>query len=122
MPKNTSFITGAKNRMVSLFRSLAPYTPFNKKSTRRSGSAKKNGTRKGGAKNWKGLAARLRNEKVVKNSKLNASAEEFKPNFHSLRLPPKNSNANFTRKENKKMENALFKNLRNFHKRRTMRN
>ncbi len=115
-------MTGAKNRMATLFRSLKPYMPFNTKSTRRSGSAKKNGTRKGGAKNWKGLAARLRTEKVVKNSKLKANAEEFKPNMHSLRLAPKNSNANFTRKENKKMENALFENLRRFHKRRTARN
>ncbi len=81
-------------------------------------------TRKsGGAKgNWKKMSQRLRNERAAKNSKLNASAEEFKPNMHSLRLAPKNSNANFTRKENKKMENALFKNLRNFHKRRTARN
>lgn len=116
MPKNMSFMTGAKNRMTSLFRSLAPYMPFNSKSTRRSKSVKKNATRKGGSKNaWKKLGQRLRTEKVVKNSKLKATAEEFKPNFHSLRLAPKNSNANFTRKENKKMTNNLFRALHRNH-------
>ena len=117
MPKDTSGAKAAKNRMASLFRSLAPYMPFNKKSTRRSKNRTKSATRKqsGGSKEaWKKMGERVR---LTRNSRLKATAEEFKPEFHALRVPKprKNSNANFTRKENKKMANELFHKLSQFH-------
>jgi hypothetical protein len=96
------------------------YKKFTRKTLKRIGST----TARGGTRNaWRKLGETLRqkhhNTRVASASRLKANAKNWSPENHVLRLRKKavnaNSNANFTRKENKKMANELFKELHRQH-------
>jgi hypothetical protein len=70
---------------------------------------------------WGNFSKKLRqtakNKDAAGRSRLKANAPNWEPANHVLRIP-RNSNANFTRKENKKMANAVYRNLERVHKER----
>ncbi len=71
--------------------------------------------------NWGKFSQKVREEgrvkEVAEHSRLKANAPKWEPEHHVLRIP-RNSNANFTRKENKRMANAIYANLERVHRKR----
>lgn len=76
------------------------------------------GTRKNWGKFSSALRQTAKNKAVAGKSRLSAESAEWQPEHHVLRLK---SNANYTRNENKKMANAIYRNLNKVHRNR-MRN